>query len=77
MAYKSNRLTMNLLRQGKLQAFFSYPQLGMMNKYTFHAKYEGALHLMLMKMYLLFIFRLITTPLCYSMSIILSYGGLC
>lgn len=49
----------------------------MMNKYTFHAKYEGALHLMLMKMYLLFIFRLITTPLGYSMSIILSYGGLC
>ncbi|KAE8340193.1 hypothetical protein BDV24DRAFT_64873 [Aspergillus arachidicola] len=41
----------------------------MMNKYTFHAKYEGALHLMLMKMYLLFIFRLITTPfaiLCLS-----------
>lgn len=30
---------------------------------TFHAKYEGVLHLMLLKCNLLFIFRLITIPL--------------
>lgn len=40
--------------------FFTLPiPLSYDDQPTFHAKYEDALHLMLPKMYLLFIFRLI------------------
>lgn len=37
----------------------SYLTFSVMNTYTFHAKYEDALHLMLPKCYSLFIFQLI------------------
>lgn len=53
-----------------MRVIFTLPVSTYDDQPTFHAKYEDALHLMLPKMYLLFIFRLIMLNIVPENSII-------